>query len=212
MNKTLIYVHDPMCSWCWGFEPVRQKLFASLDSSVNIKRFVGGLAPDSDEPMPKDMQNMLKDTWQRIEQNIPGTLFNFDFWTKCQPRRSTYPSNRAIIAARQQGIEYDEQITHLIQKAYYSQARNPSNESLLIELAAELSKTSNFNCEQFINDLGSKEVQALFEQELDYTRSLGVNGFPSLVYQTGNKLYSIGLDYNNADNMLAQIKQIDALS
>ncbi|WP_426358393.1 DsbA family protein [Pseudocolwellia sp. HL-MZ19] len=212
MNKTLIYVHDPMCSWCWGFEPVRSRLFNSIDSSVSIKRFVGGLAPDSNEPMPQDLQNMLKDTWRRIEQNIPGTVFNFDFWTKCQPRRSTYPSNRAIIAARQQGVEYDEQMTHLIQSAYYSQAKNPSDESLLIELASELSKTSNFNCEQFINDLGSKEVQALFEQELDYTRSLGVNGFPSLVYQSGNKLYSIGLDYNNADNMLAQIKQIDALS
>jgi putative protein-disulfide isomerase len=212
MNKTLIYVHDPMCSWCWGFESVREKLFSRLDSSVNIQRFVGGLAPDSNEPMPQDMQNMLKDTWKRIEQNIPGTVFNFDFWTKCQPRRSTYPSNRAIIAARQQGVEYDEQMTHLIQKGYYSQARNPSDESLLIELATELSKASNFNSEVFIKDLRSKEIEALFEQELDYIRSLGINGFPSLVYQSEDKLYSIGLDYNNADNMLAQIKQIDALS
>lgn len=212
MNKALIYVHDPMCSWCWGFEPVRNKLFASLDSSVNIKRFVGGLAPDSNDPMPQEMQNMLKATWRKIEESIPGTVFNFEFWEKCQPRRSTYPSNRAIVAARQQGIEYDEQMTHLIQQAYYSQAKNPSDESLLIEVAEELSNQSNFNTQLFIQELRSQKIEDLFQQELQYTRQLGMNSFPSLAYQIEDKIYSVALDYNNAENMLAQIKQIDALS
>lgn len=201
-----------MCSWCWGFEPVRKKLFAGLDNSVNVKRCVGGLAPDSSEPMPQEMQNMLEATWHRIEESIPGTVFNFDFWTKCKPRRSTYPSNRAIIASRQQGIAYDEQMTHLIQQAYYSQAKNPSDESLLIELATELSKQSGFNVQSFIQDLRSQKVEDLFQQELQYTRRLGMNSFPSLAYQVEDKVYSIALDYNNAANMLAQIKQVDALS
>ena len=81
MDKTLIYVHDPMCSWCWGFEPVRKKLFNHLHPSITIKRYVGGLAPDSNEPMPQQMQTMLQNTWRKIEQTIPGTEFNYDFWT-----------------------------------------------------------------------------------------------------------------------------------
>jgi putative protein-disulfide isomerase len=198
-----------MCSWCWGFEPVRKKLFANLDNSVNVKRCVGGLAPDSSAPMPQEMQSMLEATWHRIQESIPGTVFNFDFWTKCKPRRSTYPSNRAIIAARQQGIAYDESMTHLIQQAYYNQAKNPSDESLLIELATELSKQSGFNVQSFIQDIRSQEVEDLFQQELQYTRRLGMNSFPSLAYQVGDKIYSLALDYNNADNMLAQIKQVD---
>ena len=24
--KTLYYVADPMCSWCWGFQPVLEKV------------------------------------------------------------------------------------------------------------------------------------------------------------------------------------------
>jgi hypothetical protein len=49
---TLVYVHDPMCSWCWGFDPVLRELVSSLPEGVAVRRLLGGLAPDSDEPMP----------------------------------------------------------------------------------------------------------------------------------------------------------------
>ncbi|MDH5427723.1 MAG: DsbA family protein, partial [Nitrospirota bacterium] len=26
MSPTLIYVADPMCSWCWGFSPVLEEI------------------------------------------------------------------------------------------------------------------------------------------------------------------------------------------
>ncbi|WP_286133508.1 DsbA family protein [Colwellia sp. UCD-KL20] len=207
MDKTLIYVHDPMCSWCWGFEPVRKKLFNSLTPAIIIKRFVGGLAPDSNEPMPQQMQTMLQNTWRKIEQTIPGTEFNYDFWSHCQPRRSTYPSNRAVIAARQQSSEYDELITHRIQQAYYTEAKNPSDKNILIELAKEI----GLNVEQFTQDIQSEKIDKLFQQELLYARKLGMNSFPSLAYQVGDKIYSIGLDYNSMEKMLEQIHQIDTL-
>ena len=28
MSARLLYVMDPMCSWCWGFAPVAQALIA----------------------------------------------------------------------------------------------------------------------------------------------------------------------------------------
>jgi len=40
---------------------------------------LGGLAPDSDQPMPEQMQRYLQQTWQRFQQVVPGTRFNFDF-------------------------------------------------------------------------------------------------------------------------------------
>ncbi|MGB5741033.1 MAG: DsbA family protein, partial [Sedimenticolaceae bacterium] len=90
----LIYIHDPMCSWCWGFRPTFEQLCASLPRHVAVRRLLGGLAPDSDQPMPADMQMRLQQTWRRIQQRIPGTRFNFDFWRVCDPRRSTWPACR----------------------------------------------------------------------------------------------------------------------
>ena len=87
--------------------------------------------------MAPQMREYLQQTWRRIQQRIPGSQFNFDFWTSCEPRRSTWPACRAVIAAREQGAENDERMTRAIQEAYYLRARNPSDEAVLVTLAGE---------------------------------------------------------------------------
>jgi len=41
---------------------------------------LGGLAPDSDQPMAEEMREYIQNTWQKIQQRIPGTEFNLNFW------------------------------------------------------------------------------------------------------------------------------------
>ena len=109
-SNRLYYAHDPMCSWCWGFRPVWEQLTHRLPSNVRTQRLLGGLAPDNNQPMSEQTRERIQDTWRRIEQRIPGTEFNFDFWEKCQPRRSTYPACRAVIAAGRQGEKQEERM------------------------------------------------------------------------------------------------------
>jgi len=204
MVTRLYYVHDPMCSWCWGFAPVLSELLSSLPSDIEVNRLLGGLAVDSDEPMPIEMQTMIQETWRRIETKIPGTKFNFDFWMLCQPRRSTYPSCRAVIAARQQGEQFDEGMTKAIQIAYYQQARNPSDLVTLIELAEEL----GLEVEKFKQDMTSAETQRQLEKEMAQSRELYAESFPSLVLQVGSSHWQVPIDYLKASPMLEQINKL----
>ena len=201
---TLFYIHDPMCSWCWGFAPTLKKLIASLPDDIAVRRVLGGLAKDTDAPMPEAMQTMLQNTWRNIEAKIPGTHFNFDFWTQCQPRRSTYPSCRAVIAARQQGVQFDELMTHAIQKAYYQQARNPSDIDTLIELANEL----GLDKDKFKQDILSVETQQKLETEIQLSRELYAESFPSLVLQRGESTWHIPVDYNDVTPMRKLINDL----
>ena len=202
MSRTLIYVHDPMCSWCWGFEPTRRKIFAGLPDDMSVRRLLGGLAPDSDQPMPETMRAGLQQTWQRIAAMIPGTRFNFEFWEKNTPRRSTYPACRAVIAARLQGDEFDPLMTAAIQQAYYLQARNPSDNSTLIELAGEIGLDS----ERFAADLVADSTRLRLLEEIGQARALGIDSFPSLAVLHDGAVQYIGLDYGNAESMLRQIE------
>lgn len=202
MSKRLIYVHDPMCSWCFAFEPVRRRLFDALAGRVPIERLVGGLAPDSAEPMPAAMRQMLQQTWRRIEQVVPGTQFNFDFWDRCEPRRSTYPANRAVLAAREQGAEFDARMSGRIQQAYYREARNPSDIATLVELAADI----GLDAAQFAEALDSPRIHAALGDEIGRARAIGADGFPSLIVADDGRLVRIGLDYNDADPMLRAIE------
>lgn len=198
---TLCYVHDPMCSWCWGFAPALERLLSRLPTDMEFKRLLGGLAPDSDVPMSEEMRERLQETWRRIQAHIPGTEFNFDFWTHCIPRRSTYPACRAVIAARRQGEAYDALMTRAIQRAYYLQARNPSDESTLIELADEL----GLDKAAFTQAIRSESVEQEFAQERAQALALGVESYPSLVLAAGEQVGPVPIDYNDVGMMLAQV-------
>lgn len=202
MSKSLIYVHDPMCSWCWGFEPTRREIFAALPDGMPVQRLLGGLAPDSAAPMPESMRAGLQQTWRRIAAMIPGTRFNFGFWEKNTPRRSTYPANRAVIAARLQGEEFDPLMTAAIQKAYYLEARNPSDDSTLVELAGEI----GLDRERFAADLAAESTHAALLAEIAQARALGIDSFPSLAVLVDGVPRHIGLAYDDAGTMLRQIE------
>ena len=201
---TLYYVHDPMCSWCWGFRPAWQKIQAELADDISIKYLLGGLAPDSDEIMPESMQSDIAGYWRKIQQHIPDTQFNFDFWEKCQPRRSTYPACRAIIAARKQNADLEKTMIESVQTAYYLEAKNPSNDDTLVAIAESL----DLDATLFLSDLNATETQYQLEQEIQFGRKIGAQGFPSMILEQKGEYQYVPLDYNNPNPTLAFIQQI----
>ncbi len=196
MNR-LYYVHDPMCSWCWGFTDTWQQLRANLPEQIEVIRLLGGLAPDTDAPMPEAMQRSIINTWHRVAEHIPGVNFNFDFWTNTTPRRTTYPACRAVIAARQQGLEYDTAMTTSIQHAYYLEACNPSNESTLIELASEL----GLDTHTFIRTLRDPSTHETLLKEIKLAREMHADSFPDLVLKQEDNYWHIQIDYTNYRSM-----------
>jgi putative protein-disulfide isomerase len=199
-RPVIYYIYDPMCSWCWGYRNTWLTLVRHLEAIVDIRYLVGGLAPDSDEIMPDDMQAFLQQTWQKIAEQL-GVSFNFDFWTLCTPRRSTYPACRATLVAR----DYDKEkaMLHAIQSAYYCDAKNPSDNEVLISLAKDI----GINDEEFREKLTSKDVNTKLFDEIAFVRKLPINGFPSLVLKVNGRYIGIPLDYLDYTKTLAAIKQ-----
>ncbi|MCB1755818.1 MAG: DsbA family protein [Gammaproteobacteria bacterium] len=201
MITTLYYVHDPMCSWCWAFRPVWEQVRARLPQDLPVEYLLGGLAPDSAEPMAEEMRQGLQQTWQKIQRVVPGTEFNFDFWTKNTPRRSTYPACRAVIAAKNQNPEYEKPMILAIQQAYYLRAINPSDDENLIELA----QTLGLDGERFKTDLSSMETRRTLAEQIEKHHRLGAQGFPSLIVDKGSQAHYIASSYTDADATLRNI-------
>lgn len=198
---TLYYFHDPMCSWCWGYRPTAEKLFASLPAAVTRKNIVGGLAPDSDELMPRAQRVAIAGHWKRIE-NMLGTHFNHDFWKNGEPRRSTYPACRAVLAAALQNRE--ESMTLAIQEAYYLNARNPSDVDTLQELAVAL----GLDAERFNADLRSATIEAELQRQVGFARQSPISGFPSLVLEYASVMTPVTVDYQDYATSLREIEKL----
>jgi putative protein-disulfide isomerase len=190
---TLYYVADPMCSWCWGFAPVLQELTRRIPD-VPVQIVLGGLAADSDEPMAEEMRHYVQQAWRDVRA-ASGAQFNFDFWAQCQPRRSTYPACRAVVLARQQNLE--SQMFSAIQKAYYLQAKNPSDASTLADLAVEL----GMGREQFLFDLNASATQQLLEKDFHQRHLLGANSFPSIGIRHCGKDQLIHRGWGDVENI-----------
>lgn len=151
--------------------------------------------------MPREMQHYLQDTWRNIQQRIPGTRFDFAFWERCAPRRSTYPACRAVIAARKQSKESEEPMILAIQQAYYLQARNPSDSEVLIAIAGE----TGLDRAQFTLDLSAAQTQTALLQEIAFGRAIGVQGFPSLVLKRADGYQLLNYDYKDPQVVLKQL-------
>ena len=196
--NTLYYYHDPMCSWCWGYRPTAELLFANLPEDVIRENVLGGLAPDNDEPMSDELLQRISGHWRTIHEAL-GAEFNFDFWTKCKPRRSTYPACRAVIAAAKQDSEAD--MIRAIQEAYYLRAMNPSDTETLVTLANELSLDAG----RFKADLQSPDTEAELQRQVAFARHSPIDGFPALALCSGDQLTAVRLNYRDHTDTLSHL-------
>lgn len=204
-----------MCSWCWGFRATIEAVHRAVavpelrdgsDAPMKIEYVMGGLAPDSDEPMPAETQAYVRDQWRKVTTET-GATFNWDFWENCSPRRSTYPACRAVIAAERQGS--GKAMFEAIQKAYYQDARNPSNLSTLGALAAELA----LDQDAFDLDMVSGQVESDLQAGFEIRRSLQANEFPSLKLQTSESSgIFLARGYGDAPTVLNRLKEALAKS
>ena len=204
MVITLFYVHDPMCSWCYAFDFSLTALQKKLPDFIRIKKIIGGLAPDTTQSMPVELQQNIQQTWRRIEQTVPNMLFNYDFWTINIPIRSTYPACRAILAARQQGADFEDKMIGAIQTAYYQKAKNPSLTSTLVQCALEV----GLAVDKFAQDLASDEIEMELQNEIGTARSLSVISYPSLLLEHGGRLFPVSVDYLDHETMIREIASI----
>ncbi len=198
----LIYVVDPMCSWCWAFRSVTGQLKEKYPD-LTWQYIMGGLAPDSDLPMPEQMQQGIQSIWHQIEEST-GTQFNYEFWSKNTPRRSTYPACRAVITAEEIAPGSTEKMITAIQKAYYLNAQNPSDLSTLTTLAESLDLDSTL----FSEKMSSTEIEHKLQQHLSYAQQLGAQGFPSLYLQVNEQIAPLALGYTQINRVEERLDSI----
>ena len=201
----LIYVMDPMCGWCYGFQPELDE-FLALHPDARVDWIMGGLAPDTDQPMDEGLKQTISSYWYQIEQRT-RVSFNHEFWQLNTPYRSTYPACRAVIAAERIKPGSAGQMVKAIQSAYYLNAQNPALRNTLVECAINI----GFNDAEFLQMLTSDETAQQLEQHLNITQQLQVRGFPALFYlHNDNQLYPLALGFSTAKELLQQFNRITA--
>ncbi|MCZ7601005.1 MAG: DsbA family protein [Gammaproteobacteria bacterium] len=163
-----------MCSWCYAFAPSWRALVEDCGRSVALRYVMGGWRPTATCPCPSPCAP--PSPIPRAIERRTGADFNHDFWRLNEPRRSTWPACRAVIAAALVREGAGPEMIEAIQRAYYREARNPSLDEVLIDIAESIGLDRGRFADEFHGD----EVRRDFAADLALTRNLGVAGFPAV--------------------------------
>jgi putative protein-disulfide isomerase len=183
MSSRLIYVMDPMCSWCWGFAPVADALVRQArEQGVPMHLVVGGLRSGSTALEP-GTRGYILEHWQAVEA-ATGQCFNFEGALPDGFVYDTTPACQAVASARHLDPQRAWELVKLIQQAFYCEGRDVTRPSVLAELAEQ----AGFERAAFAKAFDSAEQQAATAADFTWAQGLGIAGFPTLLAERNGQL------------------------
>ena len=195
LTRELIYVGDPMCSWCYGFAKAKKKLEAQCMGRAVTTLVLGGLHIDWTEPQDEERKNFLEKHWREVEDRS-GQPFKFDILERDDFIYNTEAACRAAVTVRELegNVVALNFFTHL-QGAFYAENRDVTEVDVLIDLAYEFGLDRTRFGALFI----SEEMVQKTRMDFQFARRLGINGFPTVVVndRSGYAFLTVGFqDYN----------------
>ena len=137
MSARLLYVMDPMCSWCWGFAPVAQALVEQAQAAgVDVHLVVGGLRTGSGAALEPTTRRYILEHWQAVT-DATGQPFKREGALPDGFVYDTEPACRAIVTARSLAPDCAWTLLGLIQRAFYVEGRDVTLAPVLVELAEQ---------------------------------------------------------------------------
>jgi predicted DsbA family dithiol-disulfide isomerase len=183
---------DPVCTWCWGSEPVLRKLKTRFGDQIKISFTMGGLVEDIREFYdrandiggdPERSNQKIIEHWREASKRhgMPVKSDGFRLFTDAHP--SSYPQNIAYKAAQMQSETSAHKFLRRMREATAAEARQTNKQEVLIELASE----AGLDVAAFIERLKDGSAGEAFMDDLAKTREYGIQGFPSFLLTYGEK-------------------------
>ena len=209
----LIYVADPMCSWCYGFGPqladLRKRLTDTLGAPIPVTLITGGLRPGQREPLAAEKREEILHHWHAV---VERSGMPFDQSPEVAMRRDgfvydTEPACRATVLVREHWGEQDERVLavfHDIQRAFYAEGRDTTRADVLREIAV----AHGIDRARFDTAFDSEVLRHETREDFRLSRRWGINGFPSLLAELDGTLYQIGRGYAPSAALYARAVEV----
>jgi putative protein-disulfide isomerase len=185
-SRHLLYIADPMCSWCWGFSPVIESVRDHFGKELPMRLLLGGLRPGTTEPMGTGMKTEIKGHWKHVQQ-ATGQPFDLNFFDREGFVYDTEPAAHAVVTVRRLESDLVFEFLKRVQEAFYARNRNVANSDVL----AEIAEASGLDREAFAAEFETEEAVRDTWRDFETSRRLGVTGFPTLLAGSEESGYEI---------------------
>lgn len=199
----IIYVGDPMCSWCWGISN-HLKALKGHYPQYRFSIVLGGLRPGGGEAWDDRMKDFLRHHWAEVTKRS-GQPFGYDLFDREEFNYDTEPPCRAVVTARQ-WLDDTLPFYEAISRKFYVDNEDPGEASFYESICQEF----NIPFDEFLKSFQSEETKYATYQDFQLNRQWGVRGYPTVLFKAKDQLYQINYGYSEFEQMSGVIEKIRA--
>ena len=204
----LLYVHDPLCGWCYGMSPVINRVQVEFAGRLEVSVLCGGMSTgERAAPIGKiwgDIKNALADV-----EKAAGVEFGDAFKALAEAGTYVYDSEppcRAIVAFRQ--ITQDPARTvafaHAVQVALFRDGQDLNGISTYNALLAQF----EVDAAKYQRLFAAPETARATQQEFAAVARIGVQGFPTSIVRVGEQGYVLARGYQSYEQVRQGLEQL----
>lgn len=216
MHKThvleIIEFTDPVCTWCWGSEPILRALKTRYGEQLDISFVMSGLVEDittfedvdhSIGGDPTDSNRQIAQHWLEAskQHGMPVTTNTLDLFSKEHP--SSYPQNIAYKAAQFENQILADAFLRRIREATAVEAKQTNRDEVLLALA----KGVGLDTERLINHCIDGTAKAAFAMDLATTKAYTVELLPTFIVRYDGK-ETVLENYQSVEDFEKAIQQL----
>ena len=199
-NDTLIYVGDPMCSWCYGFSPELDQIKATFPNTP-FKMIMGGLRVGGSETLG-DLSEFLKEHWTEIH-TLTGQEFKYDILNQTSLLYNTEPACRAVIVAGDLKPEIKYEFFKAVQESFYYHNDIPGTSETYAQIAVRF----GINEQTFVKQFEDAKAKVDTQAEFKLAQAMGVSGFPTLLVKIDGKVYLVSNGFQKASRIITALRE-----
>jgi len=185
----LIYVGDPMCSWCWGVAPTIEHVAKRTD--IRFRLVVGGMrVGDRVIQLDDEVRRSMSEGWIKVEQRS-GQPFNPEFLQRERWEFNTELPAIAITTMRSLAPGHALAFFMHLQGSFFRDGVDITDRSVYPALIDGFAVDREAFMGELVSDAGRERALVDFAER----RELGVDVLPTVLVGIEGAVQEIGTGY-----------------
>jgi len=199
----LIYVGDPMCSWCYGIAEELEKVTEHYKKTIDLEIIMGGLRAGGGQEWNTQFKEFLKRHWQDVGLRT-GQPFKFDILDWESFDYDTEPACRSVVTV--QSINPDKALAFFkaAQNGFYLENRDPK----LVDFYKPICQNIGIDYQVFKNKFDTPEMKIATQNHFQKSQQIGVRSFPTVLVEYNGNRHLIASGYSTFEKMKEKIDSI----
>lgn len=209
LDKTkIVYVFDPICTWCYGFSEVITAYHKNNKDKFEFDVVSGGMITGERVGSINDVAPFLKTAYNRVE-NTTGIKFGQAYLNKLQVGTTvlnSLPPSIALAVFQEELPQHSFEFAKAIQKAIYFDGVEPENVEDFADYAVKLGYSSK---SAFVKKVKEEKYLKVAQNNFQKARSLNATSYPTILIEKNGTYQIVSSGYVSYDEL--ESKMLKAL-